>query len=439
MPTDDPTDDPTDPAPTPTTPAPAPVRASWVDDPFGRTESAWNNSGENCATTSGAVLRSDESFSISAWAKLSDNQRFNQTVLGQDGNRVSAWYVGTRLDPVNNARQWTLTMPFGDDETGRFESALSTADQYAATSNKWTHLTAVYEHTTKKMTLFVNGVATGSITRAGTPWSATGNFTVGCGKYAGAGTDYFTGAISDVRAWRGALTAAEVANVHGGNAAVTVEGMWPLDGPRADAPTNLEDRSGNGRHLTVAGDYGWARDRGAGRDGALGLELAAGSCAETTGPVVRSDGSLTVAAWVLLDGLTGTRTVVAQSGATKQSFRLEYSGDVKRWRFVMPQADTATAPLVEVRSLTEPTPEVWTHVAAVHDLTAKKVRLYVDGDLQGEVASSATPWNSTGPLTIGCAGLTNGTRANYLGGVVDDVRVWTSTVDPDLFGTFAHG
>ena len=103
-----------------------------------------------------------------------------------------------------------------------------------------------------------------------------------------------------------------------------------------------------------------------------------------------------------------------------------------------PPAYTATGALGEVRPLTDPTPFVWTHVAAVYDLTARKVRLYIDGDLQGEVASSATPWNATGPLTIGCSGVIDGPKANYLGGVVDDVRVWTSTVDPDLFGTFAH-
>ena len=54
--------------------------------------------------------------------------------------------------------------------------------------------------------------------------------------------------------------------------------MWPLEGPRADEPTNFEDRSGNARHLSVAGPYGWEQDRFASRNGALGLKLADGSC-----------------------------------------------------------------------------------------------------------------------------------------------------------------
>ncbi len=86
-----------------------------------------------------------------------------------------------------------------------------------------------------------------------------------------------------------------------------------------------------------------------------------------------------------------------------------------------------------------PVAGTWTHVAAVFDLPAKRLRFFVDGEPQGEGAAvSFTPWQAAGPLTVGCAASTNGTRSNYLGGVVDDVRVWSSTVDPDLFGTFAH-
>lgn len=433
--------EPSDPAEpeTPAEPGPvAPIRQSWVDDQFGRTESAWRSDASGCATTGSPVLRTDESFSVSVWARPDDLTRPTQTVLGQDGTRVSGWYLGARQDPASGRQQWTLSMPRADSDTASFEPVTS-PDTVVPTRNRWAHLTAVYAATTKKMTLYVDGKPAGSIDRASAPWNAAGPFTVGCARYTGIAVDRFAGSVSDVRAWRGALTAAEVARVHGGNPAVTLEGMWPLDGPRSDAPSNLDDRSGNGRNLSVAGDYSWARDRGAGRDGALGLELAAGSCAETTGPVVRTDGSLTVAAWVLLDELTGTRTVVAQSGAAGQGFRMEYHGAVNRWRFVMPAGDTAGAALTEVRSIGAPVAGQWTHLAGVYDLTAKKVRLYVDGDLQGEAAAPAAPWPAGGPLTVGCSGALTGGRTSYLGGVVDDVRVWTSTVDPDLFGTFAHG
>jgi hypothetical protein len=153
--------------------------------------------------------------------------------------------------------------------------------------------------------------------------------------------------------------------------------------------------------------------------------------------VVPTDGSFSVTAWVVLDEATGTRTVVAQSGANRQGFRLEFASS--RWRFVMTQSDTAGSAETVVTSAAAPTVGVWTHLAAVYDLPAKKIRFYVNGDEQGDGAPApSAPWNAGGPLTIGCAGTTGGQRSNYLGGIVDDVRVWSSTVDPELFGTFAH-
>jgi hypothetical protein len=394
--------------------------------------------GDRCATSSRGVIRSDESFSVAAWARLDDPGTMNQTVLGTDGTRVSGFSLGARTN-AQGVPFWSLTMTGTDSESAAAESAGSTTDLFAASVGRWTHLAAVYRATNKTITLFVNGQKVASVARTGTNWSASGLFTVGCARYAGAAAEYFRGSITGVQVWRGALTEAQATALRGANPPVRLEGMWPLEGPRADEPTNLEDRSGNGRHLSVAGAYGWAADRFASRQGALGLELGEGSCAETSGPVVRTDGSFSVSAWVAVDELTGTRTVVAQSGAVRQGFRIEYYGAANVWRAVVPQADNDAAPLAEIRSTAVPVAGTWTHVALVYDLPAKKIRFYVDGEQQGEpVAAPSSPWLAQGPLTVGCAGSTDGRRSNYLGGLVDDVRVWTSTVDPDLFGTFAH-
>ncbi len=432
QPEPDPTEEPT---PAPTTPT---VPMEWTADAYGRPDSAWYVSGDRCATVPHNVVRSDESYSLSAWARLDDASAMNQTIIGTDGNRVSGWYLGARTN-AQGVPFWSFTKKASDLETSASEWAGGTTDGFAATVGKWTHLTATYNATTKMMSLFVNGAKVASVARAtGTNWSASGAFTLGCAKYAGVHSDFFRGAITDVKVWRGALTDAQATAVKNANSPVQVEGWWPLEGPRAEEPTNLDDRSGHARHLSVAGNYSWEQDRFASRNGALGLALAQGSCAETAGAPVRSDGSFSIAAWVSLDELTGTRTVVSQSGAVRQGFRIEYFGEANRLRVVMPQSDTAAAPLAEVRSLAAPVAGTWTHVAAVYDLPAKKLRFFVDGEPQGEGAAvSFTPWHAAGPLTVGCTGST-GNRSNYLGGVVDDVRVWSSTVDPDLFGTFAH-
>ncbi|GID26058.1 LamG-like jellyroll fold domain-containing protein [Paractinoplanes brasiliensis] len=434
-PAPDPTEEPTpDPTPAPTVPM------EWTDDAYGRPESAWYVSGDRCATTQHNVIRSDESFTLAVWARLDDASAMNQTIIGTDGNRVSGWFLGARANG-QGVPFWSLMMKASDLETSASEWVGGTTDAFAATVGKWTHLTATYNATTKTMALFVNGVKVGSAVRStGANWSASGAFSLGCAKYAGAHSDFFRGAITDVKVWRGALTDAGAAAVKNANPPVTVEGWYPLEGPGAEEPTNLDDRSGNSRHLTMAaGVPHWERDRFASRNGALGLALDEGSCAESATPVVRANESFSVAAWVSLDDLTGNRTILSQSGSVRHRFLIEYVAGADRLRVVMVGGDQAGAPATEVRSLAAPVPGTWTHVAAVYNAVTNELSLYVDGEPQGEGAAVAGPlWPGSSPLRVGCAALNSGARSNYLGGLVDDVRVWTSTVDPDLFGTFAH-
>ncbi|MET0416952.1 MAG: LamG domain-containing protein, partial [Actinoplanes sp.] len=436
VPTEEPSEDPTEeptPEPTPTVPM------EWTDDAYGRPDSAWYVSGDRCATTQSNVVRSDESFSLAVWARLDDASAMNQTIIGTDGSRVSGWFLGARTNG-QGVPFWSLMMKASDLETSASEWAGGTTDAFAATVGKWTHLTATYNATTKTMSLFVNGAKAASVVRStGANWSASGAFTLGCAKYAGAHSDFFRGAITDAKVWRGALTDAEAAAVKSANPPVKVEGWYPLEGPRAEEPTNLDDRSGNLRHLSVAGEYHWEQDRFASRNGALGLALADGSCAEAASRVIPANESFSVAAWVSLDELTGDRTIVSQSGSVRHRFVIDYSSSTNRLRVVMAAGDQPNAPATEVRSLAAPVAGTWTHVAAVYDSLANKLVFFVDGEPQNEGATVAGPlWPGSGPLRVGCAALNGGTRSNYLGGIVDDVRIWSSTVDPDLFGTFAH-
>ncbi|MCZ7420147.1 hypothetical protein O7605_11545 [Verrucosispora sp. WMMA2121] len=412
-----------------------PENASWTDDQFGRAESAVELDGTQCATTSGPVVRTDESFTVGAWVRLATAGTGNRTVLGQDGDRVSGWYLGTRY--LNGVPYWALMMLASDSEIGGGPVTASTVP-ITGDVGRWTHLAGVYDATTRQMSLYVNGVLVSSRERTGTNWNAGGPMTVGCAKWAGAHGDRVHGAISGVRAWRGVLSAAEVAAVHGGNPEVKLEGMWPLDGPASDTPTYLTDWSGNGRDLTITGPYAWARDRGFGRDGALGLELSDNSCAESAGPAVRTDASFTVAAWVLLEQTTDHHTVLSQVGNVHGGFFLKYNPTHDRWHFGIPSTGNSTSAIWHTAESQQP-PELgkWTHLAGVYDVAAGKIRLYVDGELQGEADGPTTPWMAAGPTLIGCNGAADGRRWAPLGGVVDDVRIWTSTVDPDRIADLA--
>jgi hypothetical protein len=428
--TPEPTDEPTQP------PAPPAVsEPMWTDDQFGRTESAWRADGSGCATTAGPALRTDESFTVAAWAKLADATAANQTIIGQDGNRVSGWYLGART--VGGSPRWTFMMKAADTESSESQFA-NTADPMTASMNTWVHLVGAYDATDRTLTLYVNGRPAQTTTRTATPWHAAGSVTIGCARYAGVASDFFHGAVSDLRAWRGVLTAADVASLRGGNAPVTSEGTWALDGPGSDEPTLLTDSSGKGRTLTVTGTTAWATDRFAVRDGGLNLPVTPLSCAATAGPAIRTDASFTVAAWVLLEKASGEQTVLSQAGGQRGGFTLRY-GASKKWEFGIPSGDAATGTMAAAVSDDPAVLGVWTHVAGVYDLAAGKVRLYVNGEQQHDADGPKAPWMANGPTLVGCTGTIDGRRQTPLGGTVDEVRVWTSTLDPDRIadlGTF---
>ncbi|MGA4989274.1 DNRLRE domain-containing protein [Nonomuraea bangladeshensis] len=137
--------------------------------------------------------------------------------------------------------------------------------------------------------------------------------------------------------------------------------------------------------------------------------------ARTAGPVIRTDESFTVAAWVRWSDTSGAYTILEQKGSHNAPFRLGNDPE-KGLIFTLTAADAASAPAEGVLSGVKPAPNVWFHIAAVYDKTASAVTLYLNGDEVGlpDVDESdddvdATPsapisfpaWNSTGPLTLG--------------------------------------
>lgn len=65
------------------------------------------------------------------------------------------------------------------------------------------------------------------------------------------------------------------------------------------------------------------------------------------------------------------------------------------------------------------------HVAAVYD--GSKLKVYIDGNLEGDVSwSNAPAYNSTNFVRIG-AGTENGVTSKYYGGLIDDIRLWSTS------------
>lgn len=392
------------------------------------------------AQTAGPVLDTTKSFTVSAWAKISDTGMF-RTVVSQDGNQASGFYL--QYSQADNA--WAFTVIDADAADAPGVRALSTSPPQL---NTWTHLVGTYDRSTGLVTLYVNGIK--QKTAVTTAFGATGPLVVGGGKFAGNRVDYFAGQIDDVQAWQRVLSGAEVHDLataaaplahldlaEGCANAMTATSNNPvpgLDGYWAagdGSGSTLHDSSQFGADATLAGGYSWTTGRTA-NSSAVAFDGSSGYAA-TAHPVVNTGQSFTVSAWVKPSDLNGYYAAVAQHGAKQDAFQIRYSHDVNRWIFGMTTSDDNSVDNYHwAIGASTPQAGAWTLVTGVFDSTTLSMKLYVNGKLDG-VGTAVTPWNATGPFTIGTAvdGL------NLFKGTVSQVQAWGQALTADQVAALA--
>ncbi|MFH9292839.1 LamG domain-containing protein [Streptomyces sp. NPDC017520] len=147
--------------------------------------------------------------------------------------------------------------------------------------------------------------------------------------------------------------------------------------------------------------------------------------AVTSGPVIDTRASYTVAAWVRMDVPTRNATVFGQKGVNRSPFYLGYEHTSKKWSFREVNTDAAVGTpfsYQRVESKRPAVPMVWTHLAGVFDAVNNTISLYVNGELQGTTPFT-TAWAATGPLQIGRVHWSS-VYSDYFPGVIDEAAVW---------------
>ncbi|MCO8276158.1 hypothetical protein M1L60_36835 [Actinoplanes sp. TRM 88003] len=157
-------------------------------------------------TASGTPLSNTSSYTVSAWARITDTS-MNRTVVSKDGARTSGFF----LNYVQAENKWAFSRVTADNDS---------ATPVRATSNvppvlgQWTHLAGVYDTAGGRMKLYVNGRPQ-TTTAATGGWNAGGNYVVGRGKWAAANANPWAGGIDDVRVYGSALGDAQIATLAG--------------------------------------------------------------------------------------------------------------------------------------------------------------------------------------------------------------------------------
>ncbi|MEV6212020.1 LamG-like jellyroll fold domain-containing protein [Kitasatospora sp. NPDC051914] len=390
---------------------------------WGNGAAGFNNTAGQTVTSTGPVLNTATSYTVSAWANLADTNSFH-TIVAQSGNAHGSFFL--QYSKALNA--WTFIAPSGDSTTGvTYASATATG---APATNTWTHLVGVFDSATGSMKLYING----SLAATGTnpsPWSGNGPLAVGNIKLANGGFlagNTFSGQIANVQAYQRPLTDTDIATLYtagrgGGTVAGTTRqaaAAWKLD---QTSGTTVADTTANNYTATAAGGVTWGNS-------AAGFNNAAGQTISTTGPVVNPTASYTVSAWANLADTNAYHTVLAQTGANHGTFFLQYSKGLNGWTFISPSADSTTG--ITYASATSPTPpatNTWTHLVGVFDSTNKSMKLYVNGSLAATTTNNS-PWSGSGPLSIGNVKLAGGgfMAGNTFSGQIANVQAYRSAL-----------
>lgn len=157
------------------------------------------------------VVRSDQSFTVSAWVKLANLPDQNMAIVSQNGDYTTGFSLHYVVD--QGQRYWAFEMSNPDHADNAFQvrQARSTAD-YAPQQGEWTHLAGVYDAIGKHLYLYVNGrpmadhdVVNTSPADFAPGWNASGSLQVARSRWSGAFKDALDGWVSDVHVFPSAF------------------------------------------------------------------------------------------------------------------------------------------------------------------------------------------------------------------------------------------
>lgn len=181
-----------------------------------------------------------------------------------------------------------------------------------------------------------------------------------------------------------------------------------------------------------------------GRVGAGAMSFDGTGDLTTSSPVLDTNGAagFTVAAWVRLTELNGTRTAVSQDGVNSSMFELGFrddhdlDGDTVNdpaWCFTVKHADTTGTSSSTACTTDLVIPGDWVALVGVHDRPNNKIQLYVGaGDWPTVVEITHTGgWSSAGSFAIGRAWHDAAVAERWLGDIDHVYAVQKAWSEPE--------
>jgi hypothetical protein len=363
--------------------------------------------GTDDSARSGSVIDTSKSFSVAAWVRVEDASDQGRMI-----SQLNSSGYGFALSYAKN--RWT----FGRNSSGGARAVQGTTD---VLPGYWTHVLAVYDASTRRQELYVNGLSQGLVTGVAGGVSS-GNLVVGGPVAAG---------VDNLQIWSRVVAADEVVPLYDlRDAAQLPRGEllahWKFEG---DASTRGADSSGHDERLSFGPGVAWGEDPR--RGGFLRLNATGGNgYAISESAMFDGTTSFTVTAWVR-PSANASGAIAGKGGTAPPSFEqlpnLELTGeripDAERFFWAFRHGSPTSANANRAR----PVDGGWQHVAAVWDNARRQVRIYVGG-LWGPHGGLRSSWHSPEPLVLGKV-LAGSSYKNPFVGDIDDVRVYAGALD----------
>ncbi|OJF14237.1 LamG domain-containing protein [Couchioplanes caeruleus] len=347
-------------------------------------------------------LTTTGSYTAMAWVYLTDASQ-NRYAMGQEGARQSVFGIHAFVSGTGACGCWSVRyVADTDNPTGvRVNSTTAVA------LNTWVHLATVRDIGAGRVHLYVNGKPEANVAYAATV-NATGPLTVGRVKANGAWSNFWKGAVDEVRTYNRVVSAADIKGLYEDAAT----GHWGMN----EAPGATTAADVVGQTATLAGDATF----GSGHAGnALQLD-GNGDYALTSSVPIDTEQTYTVAAWLYLTDTSIDRNAVAAEGSLQSAFAIQANAAARTWRVRFAAGDVADAASGRLEGTSVPQAGQWTHVAVVRTPTSGQ--LYINTVKEDEQSLPAS-WKATAGLSFGRQ-LNNGGPLGFWRGAVDEVRVY---------------
>ncbi|MFJ6984224.1 MULTISPECIES: LamG-like jellyroll fold domain-containing protein [unclassified Streptomyces] len=389
-------------------------------------------------STTGSVLDTSKSFSVSLWAFLPELPTRDMTLISQDGPAEPGFELG-----YDGATQkWKFRIPgSGMESLGEWR----VLDGTKAVANIWVNLAVVHDADARTLTLYKGGkVAAGPVQRR-TSWGATGGVQMGRSLSLSGYRNHFKGALSNIQIYDRLLSLEELATAS--EADPERVAYWPLD----EAADGSSPEAAGGEALTLSGGASVYRVTDTvcdeldptctgvpavplWGDGHLQLDGTNGFAERGPG-LFAAQGSFAVAARARLASADPGRdlTVFSLSGVNGQAAVVRYSHAAKRWQLTVTDRDAADAtPTTPTGPESMPVPSSdnsGDHLTLAYDAVFGEVKLYVNGQLSGVETLWPHTWDLSSVAVQVGRSLTGTTGSAYFSGALDEVTAYQGLVD----------